>query len=337
MSAQNATTMPPNTLSDIYRRMAGDNADGLARAQETLRTVRKPHIVDVHTPLYTNDVVDTRGGAAERDDNKKIGELHVVRDKYNGACVLYMRDTGDMVPVFGLSKGDTYKGATVQAFMNTRVHTTAITSPYSLIAKEALSGYPIHFPAKPPRAAFTTEELLRRAHVPALPELVAMLQAPALRTARAYWVKGNSRITHFGDLKNTDGAPLVDWQLVVLATSTEALLLEHDYPTPRLWRVRVNDVFPTESGEGGRVVDIQSEELVLETKNGRTNLAFWKMCSRTSGRLRNRGGMDALQIHPATAATAKAAAAPAPAAAAAASASNKRKHEDEGTLIEEVD
>ena len=65
--------------------------------------------------------------------------------------------------------------------------------------------------------------------------------------------------------------------------------------------MRVNDVFPTESGEGGRVVDIQSEELVLETKNGRTNLAFWKMCSRTSGRLRNRGGMDPLQIHPATA------------------------------------
>ena len=131
----------------------------------------------------------------------------------------------------------------------------------------------------------------------------------------------------------TRTAPLVDWQLVVLA-STEALLLERDYPTPRLWRVRINDVFPTESGEGNGVVDIQSEN-ILETKNGRTNLAFGGVLAQ-SGRLRNRRGMDALQIHPATAAAATAAAAPAPAAAAA-SASNKRKHEDEGTLIEEVD
>ena len=52
-----------------------------------------------------------------------------------------------------------------------------------------------------------------------------MLQAPALRTARAYWVKGNSRITRFGDLKNTDGAPLVErvsqpgWQRTILTFS----------------------------------------------------------------------------------------------------------------------
>lgn len=42
----------------------------------------------------------------------------------------------------------------------------------------------------------------------------------------------------------------------MLATSTEALLLEHDYPTPRLWRVRVNDVFPTESGEGAQLKEM---------------------------------------------------------------------------------
>ena len=128
--------------AEVYERAARDNAEGLARAQAKLSNVRKPYVEPLFTRKYNDNVVDARSRPERFYDNTRIGKITVLRNAYDGALVVSMDVEGRSIPIFGVSKGDIFDGATVTAFKNTRMHVQAatgrITIPYVLVAKQAL-------------------------------------------------------------------------------------------------------------------------------------------------------------------------------------------------------
>ena len=291
--------------AEVYERAARDNAEGLARAQAKLSNVRKPYVETLFTRLYSDEVVDTRGHPEECDDNERIGKLTILRDNngFTGALVVSMDVDESSIPIFGVSKGDTFDGATVTAFKNTRMHvrgpTGTITIPYVLVAKQALATYAISFPAKPARAAFTTVELLQRSHIPVLPEIVELIQSGTAHTTVALWTtKGASRITRVGDFMDGTASPKVKWQLVAVASKEKALLLEFKGSAPIMFRVMVGDTFPTAGGGLGLVHEILPEKFTVKMGEESRSIEFWRLCSYSSGRLQDQKDMEKLQVYP---------------------------------------